>query len=196
MFMNRFLFVIRILVVGIVLAGWTIKSLAQGGVSANAPQGEVVLTKLTEPSYPPLARQTRITGDVELMLEIKEDGTIQSAIVVSGHPLLKQAALDSAQRSRFECQNCGPGVRSYRLLYSFQLGPTKHCTETSDSANGGRQERTLCPRVVHLHELLSRFVGSRDHVNRLYPFVASVSKRAANVGFGVGTKPPGGGRCA
>jgi TonB family protein len=145
--MNRFLFVMRILAVGIVLTCSTIKSLAQTGASANTPQGEVVLTRLTGPSYPPLARQTGVTGDVELLFEIKEDGSVQSARVVSGHPLLKQAALDSAQRSQFECRNCGPGVRSFRMLYSFQLGPTRYCTGASDSSQTDQQEEPY-PRVL------------------------------------------------
>ena len=140
MCMNRFLFGMRILAVGIVLTCSTIKSLAQTGASANTPQGEVVLTRLTGPSYPPLARQARVTGDVELLFEIKEDGSVQSAMVVSGHPLLKQAALDSAQRSQFECRNCGLGVRSFRMLYSFQLGPTRYCTGASDSSMSDQQE--------------------------------------------------------
>jgi len=145
--MNRFLLVVRILLVGTLVSGSIIKSLAQSGVAANSPQGEVFLTKLATPFYPPLARQTRITGDVELMLEIKENGSIQSAIVVSGHPLLKQAALDSAQSSQFECRNCGQGVQSYRLFYSFQLGPTRYCTETSDGSKDNQQEGPY-PRVI------------------------------------------------
>ena len=147
MFVRRFLFAMRILALGIVLMGSTVKSLAQSGVSTNSLQGELVLTKLTELSYPPVARQTRTTGDVELMLEIKEDGSVQSAIVVRGHPLLKQAALDSAQRSQFQCRNCDQGVRSFRMLYSFQLGPTRYCTEASDSSKGNQQEE-LYPRVI------------------------------------------------
>lgn len=127
--------------------GSNVKSLAQSGVSANSVQGELVLTKLAGPSYPPLARQTRITGDVELMLEIKEDGSIQSMAVVSGHPLLKQSALDSAQRSQFECRKCDPGVHSFRMLYSFQLGPTSYCTEASDSSKGNQREE-IYPQVI------------------------------------------------
>jgi protein TonB len=61
-------------------------------------------------TYPPLARQANITGDVELKLEIRKDGSIQSASVVSGHPMLTQAALNSAQRSHFECRGCEDGV--------------------------------------------------------------------------------------
>jgi TonB family protein len=154
----------RVLAVGIVLTGSNIKSLAQSGASANTPQGEVLLTKLTEPSYPPVARQARVMGDVELMLEINEDGSVRSAVVVSGHPLLKQAALDSAQRSQFECRDCGQGVRPLRMLYSFQLAPTSYCTETSDSSKGNQQEEPY-PRVIQSQNhvtLVDQPVGTCD----------------------------------
>jgi hypothetical protein len=68
-----------------------IKTLAQ----ADAPQGEAVLSKLAKPVYPPIARTAHITGDLELKIEVKEDGTVHSASVLSGPPLLRQAALDS-----------------------------------------------------------------------------------------------------
>ncbi|MGA3090215.1 MAG: TonB family protein [Terriglobales bacterium] len=45
-------------------------------------------------TYPPLARQANITGDVELKLEIRKNGSIQSVSVVNGHPMLTQAALN------------------------------------------------------------------------------------------------------
>jgi TonB family protein len=47
------------------------------------------------PVYPNIARQARISGTVELQVVIDPAGHIQSANVVSGHPLLRQAALDS-----------------------------------------------------------------------------------------------------
>lgn len=103
---------------------------AQSAQRPDAPQGGVVLTKLSEPTYPPLARQARITGDVDLMLTIRRDGSVESAVVASGHPILKQAALDSAQRSQFECVGCVEAVTSYALKYRFQLvsrDPSKAC---------------------------------------------------------------------
>ena len=151
--MSRSIFTIRALAVVIVLTGSPIRSLSQSNTSAGTTRAEVVLTKLADPLYPPLARQTQITGDVELMLEIKADGSVKSANVANGHPLLKQAALDSAQRSQFECRNCGDGEESYRLIYSFRLGPTRYCTDTSDSPKGNQQQETY-PRVIQ----------SRNHV--------------------------------
>ena len=116
--------------------------------SATSVEDDVVITKLFQPVYPPLAKQARITGDVELTLEVKADGSVESAIVVSGHPLLKQAAVDSALHSQFACKNCGEGVRSLKMLYSFQLGPTSYCTEGPPTANSDEKPETY-PRVAY-----------------------------------------------
>src|SRR5256884_632253 len=55
-----------------------------------------------QPVYPPLARQTRISGTVRLHAIISRDGTIQQLEVISGHPLLQQAALDAVRQWRYQ----------------------------------------------------------------------------------------------
>jgi hypothetical protein len=62
-----------------------------------------VLTKLSTPIYPPLARQARINGEVDLALDICPDGTMGSVSVMRGRPMLRSVAVESAQRSQFEC---------------------------------------------------------------------------------------------
>jgi protein TonB len=54
------------------------------------------------PVYPPLARQTRISGTVRLHAIIAKDGTVQQLEVMSGHPLLVQAALDAVRQWRYQ----------------------------------------------------------------------------------------------
>ncbi len=147
--MNCILFLVRILVVAIVVSGLTIKSLAQTSSGDNPSQGTVVLSKLTQPVYPPLARQARITGDVELNIEIGKDGTVQSAVVVSGHPLLKQAALDSAQQSQFECQNCSETAVPVQLVYSFQLAGSESCCTAAETGAKNGQPDQVFPHVIH-----------------------------------------------
>ena len=64
-------------------------------------KGEVeaanLVTKVT-PVYPPLAKQARIQGIVSLMAFIGADGTVKNLSVVSGHPLLVQAAIDAVKQ--------------------------------------------------------------------------------------------------
>ena len=54
-----------------------------------------------KPAYPPIARQTRTQGVVVLEAVIDRDGSIQSLRVVSGHPLLTQAALDAVKQWKY-----------------------------------------------------------------------------------------------
>ncbi len=100
-------------------------SFAQAATSPDTLQSEVVLVNLSSPAYPPLASATRISGDVHLSLGIRRDGSVESAVIVSGHPLLQQAVLESAQQSQFECRGCTKTVTSYSLVYTFQL--VDHC---------------------------------------------------------------------
>ena len=51
-----------------------------------------------EPVYPPLARQARISGTVELIGVLGTDGRIRELKVVSGHALLINAALDAVRQ--------------------------------------------------------------------------------------------------
>lgn len=145
--MSRLLSAVRVMPAAVLTSSFAI-SLTLYAFSAPAPQGNVVLIKLANPSYPPLARQTRIAGDVELTLEVRNDGSIQSASVVKGHPLLKQAALDSAEHSQFECRKCPDGIVSYSMLYTFQLiGSEGCCTLSKANANIEPQDQPL-PRVI------------------------------------------------
>jgi protein TonB len=63
--------------------------------------GQVQAAKLVHqvtPLYPPLARQARISGIVRLEAVISRSGLIESLQVMSGHPLLTQAALDAVRQ--------------------------------------------------------------------------------------------------
>jgi len=55
-----------------------------------------------KPGYPPLAKQARIQGTVRLQAIIAKDGTVQELQVLSGHPLLVQAAQDVVRQWRYQ----------------------------------------------------------------------------------------------
>jgi periplasmic protein TonB len=69
-------------------------------VGGNVQAARIV--NRVQPVYPPLARQTRISGTVRLHAIISKDGTIQQLEVMSGHPLLQQAALDAVRQWRYQ----------------------------------------------------------------------------------------------
>jgi periplasmic protein TonB len=69
-------------------------------VSQGVTAGLVI--KKVNPVYPPLARTARVQGSVVLAAIIGKDGTIQNLHVLSGHPLLTQAALDAVKQWRYK----------------------------------------------------------------------------------------------
>jgi len=90
--------------------------------------GNVKLATLSPPRYPQLAQQARIAGDVKIQVRIRRDGSVASADVVSGHPLLKSAALASAQNSTFECRGCADETTACILTYTFGFNGDTNCS--------------------------------------------------------------------
>lgn len=135
------------------------------------PAGDAVMVSLFNPVYPSMARQARISGDVELELGIRRDGSIESAVAVSGHPMLRQAALNSAQQSRYECRRCSDEVTLYSLTYSFQLG-----TETSPGFP--------CPEGNGIHVTQSQnSVSIVAEPALVYPYFSYVRARSAKCAY-------------
>jgi periplasmic protein TonB len=67
--------------------------------------GNVIAANLVsqvKPVYPPLAKQARIQGVVVLEAEISKEGTIENLKVITGHPLLIQAAIDAVKQWRYK----------------------------------------------------------------------------------------------
>ena len=60
-----------------------------------------MLIHRVEPAFPPLARQIRKGGRVELRAIIATDGTIQSLQIVSGDPLFYQSAMEAVRQWRY-----------------------------------------------------------------------------------------------
>ncbi len=58
-------------------------------------------TSLPKPPYPPAARAVRAAGAVSVQVLIDESGNVVSASAVSGHPLLRAAAVQAARGAKF-----------------------------------------------------------------------------------------------
>ena len=54
-----------------------------------------------QPAYPPAARAARAQGTVNVQVKIDETGSVVSAAAVSGHPLLRAAAVAAARQAKF-----------------------------------------------------------------------------------------------
>ena len=99
---------------------------AQFDASATT-QSAVALVKLHDPVFPQIARLAGVAGDVHLVVHVRQDGSVESVEYISGPPLLKLAAMKSAEASEFECVGCTPAVTEYSLTYSFELTGSDCC---------------------------------------------------------------------
>lgn len=139
--MKRTLSLTWVLAAAVVLSSAGVELLAQTAASSNEAQDGPAIVRLSQPLYPLLARQAHMIGDAVILLSIGQDGVIESVMAESGHPLLRQAALDSAQQSRYECRGCREPVTSFRLVYTFQLVWTNCCTAADGGPNKSQQDR-------------------------------------------------------
>ena len=57
------------------------------------------------PFYPPLARQARIEGTVKLRFVVTQDGATDRVEALSGHALLRAAAIDNVKQWKFGWPN-------------------------------------------------------------------------------------------
>lgn len=79
----------------IFFAGYVFAQAVSGGV-VNGPAAS-----LPKPAYPPAAKAVRASGKVNVQVAINEEGKIVEAVALSGHPLLRAAAVSAAKAASF-----------------------------------------------------------------------------------------------
>ena len=133
-----------------------------------ASQAGVVPVQLPRAMYPAIARSARVTGEVEVALDIQPDGTIASAIATSGPELLRGAALDAARRATFTCRECRDGLQPYSIVFEFRFSDVFFKPVTEDQQ----------PAPVHLSPSQSRITILAEEP-LVEPYFVTRSVRAA-----------------
>jgi protein TonB len=89
-------------ILGGIGAGPVVKSAPPKKLSISSGVMAGNLLEKTVPQYPAIAKAARIQGTVVLQATISKTGTIQNLRVVSGPPMLQQAALDAVRSWRYK----------------------------------------------------------------------------------------------
>jgi len=99
-------------------------------VSGSVLQGKA--TRKVQPAYPLIAKSARAQGAVQIQVTISESGEVMNAQVISGHPMLREAALQAAKQWRFKpTELSGVPVKTQGLLtFNFDQGKTATPSET------------------------------------------------------------------
>ncbi len=81
---------------------------AGGSQNSQPPSGAVSggilndkAVKLIQPSYPPIARAARASGQVQVQVLVDENGDVITAQAISGHVLLQAVSVAAARASKF-----------------------------------------------------------------------------------------------
>src|SRR5437879_1302053 len=96
-----------------------------------AQEHKISVQKFEQPKYPPIARQARIMGLVNIELEVHADGSVGTVRVVKGHPIFTDAVLKSLKGWRFACNGCKFGERFvHTMAVSFELSDEVDSSDT------------------------------------------------------------------
>lgn len=75
---------------------------AQSPIHVEAADAQKHLATHVDPVYPAIAKAARVQGQVEIAIVIDRDGNVVSEKIVSGPPMLRQAALDAIRKWQFK----------------------------------------------------------------------------------------------
>ena len=68
------------------------------------------------PLYPSLAQKMGISGSVKIEAVVAPNGTVKSAGILGGHPVLAQAGVEAARRFKWEA---GPHETHEVVIFNF-----------------------------------------------------------------------------
>lgn len=141
---------LALITIGVLSCGVSEPCLAQAVAGADVVKAGAVVAKAPTLTYPAIARMAHITGDVALVVRIHNDGNVESVVVMGGPALLRQAAVDNARASQFDCQGCREPATEYSLLYTFQLSETAICPDDAPPAGKAYPQVTRSPGHVKI----------------------------------------------
>ena len=94
------------------------------GETLFAGRPDLHLTHAERIVYPPLARQTRISGTVVAKVSVTTDGKVDQVEIVGGHPLLQQVVVDSLKQWTFSAQPGEPRTFEMRCEFALNYSPS------------------------------------------------------------------------
>lgn len=136
--------------------GWAQSSTTS---TQNPESHKVAVTKLSPLVYPPLARQARVNGDVHLEVKIRPDGSVVEVALLTGHPMLAPAALDSVRKSQFSCKGCSD-LTTYPMTYTFDFLQGTGCQDIKVAS------RVRSPKCGYLWKCGSRVTTDSVIISR------------------------------
>ncbi|MDX2044517.1 MAG: energy transducer TonB [Acidobacteriota bacterium] len=114
-------------------------------VSPSVLQGSAI--KKPAPTYPPIAKAAKATGAVQVQITISEEGKVIDATAISGHPLLRDAAVEAARQWEFKPTTLsGQAVKVQGILhFNFELAGDNANINNQNSVQAAQATRMRMP---------------------------------------------------
>ena len=117
------------------------------GVSAFGQEHRITVQKFEPPKYPAIAKQAAVQGAVKLDLDVSSNGKVTSVRVISGAPILVQAATENVKKWQFACDGCSwEESFEHAMTYEFVL-------DTSGREWGWHVSYEFPDKVILVHHL-------------------------------------------
>ncbi|MBS1788568.1 MAG: energy transducer TonB [Acidobacteria bacterium] len=117
------------------LAAPTLDAPKRISVSGGTIQGSAI--KRVQPTYPSVAKAAKASGAVQVQITISEEGKVIDAVAISGHPLLRDAALEAARQWEFKpTELSGKPVKvQSTLTFNFTLAGEENTSSSNGESN-------------------------------------------------------------
>jgi TonB family protein len=101
----------------------TFGSLMNAEVRVTTPDALKAAVKKAPPEYPPMARQLKIGGRVEVDVVIDADGNVESVKVLSGNAMLTPGVVSAVKKWKFTpfTQEGAPSKAVAALDFDFKM---------------------------------------------------------------------------
>lgn len=140
-------------------------------ISGGVLSGKAI--KKVQPVYPPIARAAGAQGEVTVEVVVNEDGGIESAKAISGHPLLQSAAVEAARQWQFSPTRLeGKPVKvKGRIAFNFAMedgarGADGLPLKVASAAPPSPEGSAMRVRVGGDHRELPKFPETQESLGR------------------------------
>ncbi|HMV51532.1 MAG TPA: energy transducer TonB, partial [Blastocatellia bacterium] len=111
-----------------------------------------------QPAYPPVAKAAKASGQVQVQITISEEGKVVEASAISGHPLLRDAAVEAARQWVFKpVELSGTPVKVQGVLnFNFTLAGEEGQAGGQDGSPTPTLSRARMPKFETKEESLGK----------------------------------------
>jgi TonB family protein len=117
----------------------------------SVDESPAVIAAVAPTTYPAIARAANARGEVIIAVQVDPEGNVQSAKLLSGHPLLQRVSEEAAKQWKFSSLKEGTMDRTAQLTFDYRTvdkGPNPKNEFTTVFRPPYKVEIQAHPRIV------------------------------------------------